>query len=127
MRYVILISILTFSSSAYSDEPSLERECKSGFKSYLLYDKAYINICPINETTLKIDAVSRGSNYHSCWWPTIAKKSVYAFEAKDEDCELLFTMENNLLDAEFIGTCRSHCGSRAGFRNGIYTEKISNK
>ena len=127
MKYIILISIFAFSMSAYSDEPSLERECKLGFKSFRLFDKARIDVCPVNETTLKIDAVSSGSNYHSCWWPTTASKSGYAFEAKDNDCELLFTIENNVLDAEFKGSCRSHCGARAGFRNGIYTAKISNK
>ena len=127
MKLIITILIAAFSISAIADEPSVAYNCKDGFKQFRLADKARFDVCPIDKDTLEVDIVSVGGNYHTCWWNAKLSHNDGKYSSKDNDCEVSITIQNEALNAEFVGECRYFCGARASFRNGTYEQKASNK
>jgi hypothetical protein len=127
MKKIFALILLALSITVFADEPSVKYQCKSGFKSFSLHGKARFDTCPINNSTMKVDIVSSGGNYHTCWWPVTVTENNGMYIAKESDCEVNFSITGNELNAKFTGACRYFCGARAGFRNGSYTEKTSNK
>jgi hypothetical protein len=127
MNKITGILLMVFSIHAMSDEPSVRDECINGLKSYSLADTSRIDTCPAGSDSLKIDVLSVGGNYHTCWLPAVAKASGKKFSAKENDCEVIFEIIGNELTAEFKGACRSNCGARASFNNGVYIGKTINK
>jgi hypothetical protein len=127
MKLMITILIAVFTCSVMADEPSVAYKCKDGFKQFKLSDKARFDVCPIEKDKVEVDIISVGGNYHTCWWNTKPNRDGDKYVSKESDCEVNFTINNETLQAEFIGACRNFCGARAGFRNGRYAQKTSNK
>ncbi|MDO6527489.1 hypothetical protein Q4519_17550 [Motilimonas sp. 1_MG-2023] len=127
MKYIWLLALVVFSHLSYSDEPSVKYQCESGFKEYTFGEKARFHICPNDNGTYQVDAMSTGGNNHSCWWPLTLSKSESGYSASEGDCKVSITFTEGKLNAQFSGACRSHCGARAGFRNGTFTGSAYNK
>lgn len=126
MKIILAIFLALFSVNLHADEPSVKRECQSGFKSYYLGDNSRIDTCPNVSGALKLDVISRGKNNHSCWWPVNAKLTGSGYSATEGDCELTMSNSGTGFDVIFNGECRYYCGANARFVGGFFDQRPSN-
>ena len=122
MRIVILLMMAIYSFSALSDEPSVKYQCKEGFKQYTLSEGKRIHTCPDNKGNLKIDALSRGGNYHLCWLNGVAIKNGSKYQVTDDftKCTVTLNQLGKEMNVKFTGNCKANCGARAKFYDGTY-------
>lgn len=124
MKKIWILSLFFISIPVCADEPSVQSQCKSGFKEFHLADNsAKFQVCPNSHGSYSVDATAVGGNYHTCWWPLTLSKTNSGFSAAEEDCKLDIVFSEGKLNAQFTGECRHYCGARARFKNGDFIER----
>ena len=122
MRKLGALWIALFSAISFADEQSVQIECGAGYREYQ-HNDTRLQLCPAqNQESYLVDAITVGSNYHTCWWPLTLSKENGVFSASKEDCTLYVTFDEWSLEAKFIGKCQYFCGARARFSSGKFFE-----
>ncbi|HSC68181.1 MAG TPA: hypothetical protein VLC79_10845 [Cellvibrio sp.] len=124
MKKIGLLCFLLFPILSFAAEPSIQAECKSGYKEFH-NDGTKLKLCPNDDGSYKVDATAVGANYHTCWWSLTLSKDKDSFSASGGDCTLNVSFGEGSLNGQFVGKCRDYCGARASFKSGSFIEHIT--